>query len=62
MRGGLAGRADGHGAFDAGEDGAVGGGAVGLRAVGGRAWFYGGDCSEVDVGGFGKELFEDLGR
>lgn len=60
MRGGVAGRTDGRGALQAGDNGAVGGSAVGLVAVGSRALPYCIDGFEVDCEGSGQELFENI--
>lgn len=60
MRGGVAGRTDGRGALQAGDDGAVGGCAVGLVAVGSRTLPYRLDGFEVDCEGSGQELFENI--
>lgn len=58
---GPAGRADGRGTFKAGDDGAVGGSAVGLPAMRGRTFLECFDRLQVDGEGLVEELLEKFG-
>lgn len=60
MRRGLAGRADRRRTFKAGDDGAVGGGAIGLLTVGCRTFLNFFDCLDVDREGFVEKLLESF--